>query len=398
MKNKRLGRKLLGFLLTLAMVIGLLPGVGLTAYAAGEKAYAAYDVTTDTNKTKSVDDLTALQVSFNDKKWYIIEDNSSSATRGTVTLLSADTTFGTKTFDDVNYSNKYSTSQVKTYLDDMTGAGGDFAGVADAIETVNLTINKYDSSDVYETVNGVKLYLLSTEEANSLPENVRKAGFTGGDCYYNEWWLRSPGIENSAACVDGNDGYVRDNGRTVPNVFGVRPALKLDLSKVVFDSTNNSFDLKPHEHDEMTFQAWHNSTSLPTEAGNYYLGCDVTLQGDYNNENPEYNNPTVWTVPSGTTNLCLNGHSISITDKWSRLEVPNGSTLNLYDDGETGTVIQTDQDSVVSMFNINGGQLNLYSGTLSGALTVYIDESGTFNMYGGNVQGSEGHHTSHQGA
>ena len=34
MKQKT-GRKLLSFLLTLAMVVGLLPGMGLTAYAAG---------------------------------------------------------------------------------------------------------------------------------------------------------------------------------------------------------------------------------------------------------------------------------------------------------------------------------------------------------------------------
>ena len=57
-KRKKTGRKLLAFLLTLAMVVGLMPGMSLTAYAAGEKAYAAYDVTTETNKTKSGNDLT----------------------------------------------------------------------------------------------------------------------------------------------------------------------------------------------------------------------------------------------------------------------------------------------------------------------------------------------------
>ena len=62
-----------------------------------------------------------------------------------------------------------------------------------------MTNNKYNSTDEYETVNGVKLYLLSTEEASSLPVNVRKAGFTGGNCYDNEWWLRSPGV------MDGNE-------------------------------------------------------------------------------------------------------------------------------------------------------------------------------------------------
>ncbi len=229
-------KQLIGILLTLVMVLGQMPGMSLTAYAAGEKAYAAYDVTTDTNKTKSGDNLTALQVTFNERQWYIIEDNSSSATSGTVTLLSADTTFGTKTFDNENYSNKYSTSQVKAYLDDMTKTGGAFADVAEAIETVNLTTNKYNSTEEYETVNGVKLYLLSTEEANSLPTNVLKAGFTGGDCSYNEWWLRSPGNGNYAALVYGDDGDVEDFGLSVRDAFGVRPALKLNLSSVIFSS------------------------------------------------------------------------------------------------------------------------------------------------------------------
>ncbi len=51
-------KQLIGILLTLVMVLGQMPGMSLTAYAAGEKAYAAYDVTTDTNKTKSGDALT----------------------------------------------------------------------------------------------------------------------------------------------------------------------------------------------------------------------------------------------------------------------------------------------------------------------------------------------------
>ena len=250
MKKKRF----LGILLTLVMLLGLMTGMSLTAYADNQKAYAAYDVTTETNKTKSGNDLTALQVTFNERQWYIIEDNSSSATSGTVTLLSADTTFGTKTFDDVNNSNKYSTSQVKTYLDSMTGTGGAFAGVAEAIETVNLTTNHYNSNHVYETVNNVKLYLLSTEEAKSLPENVLKAEFTGGDCNYNQWWLRSPGYHGDyAACVFGAFCYVEDGGGLLYLTLGVRPALKLNLSSVIFSSESKTFSLKLTEY-EVTYK------------------------------------------------------------------------------------------------------------------------------------------------
>ena len=269
-------KQLIGILLTLVMVLGQMPGISLTAYATGEKAYAAYDVTTETNKSKSGEDLTALQVTFNDRKWYIIEDKSSSATSGTVTLLSADTTFGTKTFDAERYSNKYSTSQVKAYLDSMTGTDGDFADVAGAIETVNMRTNQYNSTAEYETVNGVKLYLLSTEEANSLPENVLKAGFTEGDCYANQWWLRSPGGNaDGAAFVYGDFGYVYGNGYIVEFAFGVRPALQLNLESVIFES--NTFRLKPSHTHSFSY-----SVGTGTESNTVTATCTEGCTDNYN--------------------------------------------------------------------------------------------------------------------
>ena len=32
-----------------------------------------------------------------------------------------------------------------------------------------------------------------------------------------------------------------------------------------------------HTHDDITFEPWESTTSLPTTAGNYYLTDDVTL-------------------------------------------------------------------------------------------------------------------------
>ena len=193
MKKRKKGRALLSLVTALAMVFstlaGIVPGTSLTVYADSTQAYTDYLVTTDANENKSGDDLTALQVTFNDSKWYIIEDNSTSATSGTVTLLAADTSFGTMKFNST-YNNSYNASVIKSYLDNQTKAGGDFAAVAEAIETVNLTTYQYNSTNEYESVQGVKLYLLSTEEANSLPANVRMTSFDG----YNYWWLRSPGM------------------------------------------------------------------------------------------------------------------------------------------------------------------------------------------------------------
>ena len=71
-KKRKFGGKLLSFLLTLAMVVGLMPGMSLTVRAA-----------TDTY-TALKNNATVVQ--FNGYNWYIIEDNS---TEGTVTLQTA---------------------------------------------------------------------------------------------------------------------------------------------------------------------------------------------------------------------------------------------------------------------------------------------------------------------
>lgn len=48
------------------------------------------------------------------------------------------------------------------------------------------------------------------------------------------WWLRSPGGSvSSAAFVSGENGDVYVSGDLVVRVFGVRPALKLNLSSVI---------------------------------------------------------------------------------------------------------------------------------------------------------------------
>ena len=75
-------------------------------------------------------------VKFNNHDWYIIADDST-ATGGTVTLLAADTSFGTSKFHDS--SNAYSGSTVKSKLDVLTEEGGAFASVKNAIADTNLS-------------------------------------------------------------------------------------------------------------------------------------------------------------------------------------------------------------------------------------------------------------------
>ena len=217
-------KRVLGVLLALALVIGLLPEMNLTAYA-GTGAYSSLI-------PEGNDDATALAnkvVTFNGIEWYIIKDESQGESSGTVTLLAKDPISASKFHGS---SNSYDGSMVKEDLVRLLTAEGanSFKGVADAINPVTLTTHAYNSTTVVkETIENAKLWLLSISEAKDLPENVRKCSQNGGDG--NFWWLRSPGGDDDyAACVSGGDGYVGGYGRNVTSSCGVRPALQLNLS------------------------------------------------------------------------------------------------------------------------------------------------------------------------
>ena len=70
--KQKLGRKLLSFLLTLAMVLGLVPGMGLTAYAASyeniEITSAVFDATSVSTLIDSLDGFCKLS-SAEAKSW-----------------------------------------------------------------------------------------------------------------------------------------------------------------------------------------------------------------------------------------------------------------------------------------------------------------------------------------
>ena len=230
-------KKLMNILLGIALVMGLVPEMGFTVYANDTKAYAAYDVTTEANKTKSGNELKELQVSFNGIPWYIIKDDSIAADEGTVTLLAADTSFGTCAFDDTSSSSSYGSSTVKKRLDELTETGS-FKSMAKFIADTDLT-------DV--NVRGAKLFLLSFQEADTLPAEVKKTAFTGENCEQGEWWTRSKDTDMRAICIVGGTGggNIDNNSPNIANAYGVRPALRLDLSKVSFSEETREFSPDP---------------------------------------------------------------------------------------------------------------------------------------------------------
>lgn len=123
-------------------------------------------------------------------------------------------------------------------------------------------------------------------------------------------------------------------------------------------------DVKGHTHSTNT--EWKAADSLPDSAGSYYLTQPV---------------PGDWTVPTGEVNLCLNGQTIN-----GKITVGSGATLTLTDCSGNGKV----QGEVL----VNGGKLELYSGTITGGVQVGkkgadYQTGSSFTMYGGAITGNE---------
>lgn len=128
---------------------------------------------------------------------------------------------------------------------------------------------------------------------------------------------------------------------------------------------NSSTTVNGHEHDSAV-TAWNAADSLPDSAGSYYLTQSVSGN---------------WIVPTGEVTLCLNGQTIS-----GSITVGSGATLTLTDCSDSGRV----QGEVL----VNGGKLELYSGTITGGVQVGkkgadYQTGSSFTMYGGAITGNE---------
>ena len=160
-------------------------------------------------------------------------------------------------------------------------------------------------------------------------------------------------------------------------------------------------------HATITWTEWTNTNSLPNNEGSYYLTADVTIS-------------TTWTVPTGKTQLCLNGHTIKYensTAQGSVIKVPDEATLTITDcastpgkiTGGTGTDTNYSNTSPILSDSYFGGgifvegTLNLYGGNIEGNRIpsnnsprygggggIFVNGTNAcFNMYGGVVQDNE---------
>ena len=197
------------------------------------------------NGSESAAALTAKQVTFNGNTWYLTAYDE---TAGTATLFSAGQ-IGTSKFDAS--SSDYKGSAIEAYLNSLTAAGGSYSAVASAMVGVDL-------ADV--GVAGARLYRLSEEELNALPESIKRLSPT--DSGWKNYWLRTKGPNGWTGNPQAKNCYpaaltgspLVGEAAVTDSSKAVRPALKLNLARVNFDEDTKAFTLMTTAGRTVTFR------------------------------------------------------------------------------------------------------------------------------------------------
>ena len=137
-----------------------------------------------------------------------------------------------------------------------------------------------------------------------------------------------------------------------------------------------------YEHsDHGEYKEWSEGNSLPDIGGTYYLNTNVTLSGQ-------------WTVPSGETVLCLNGHNINLNGK--NISVDEDVSLVICDCSSKITPgwldeskhLWTPEEGAGESCDLTGGVIYGGKGSGDGGGAVYVDE-GSLTLAGGNLAGNQ---------
>ena len=143
-------------------------------------------------------------------------------------------------------------------------------------------------------------------------------------------------------------------------------------------------------HAQESWAQWTQTGSLPTDSGNWFLEQDVDLSG-------------TWLVEKDIK-LCLNGHSITQTNKTARvITVAPGATLTITDCGTTGIITGGTGILIYRGTASKGGaELILYGGTVTGNTqdstggVLYLQSAqegkagAAFTMHGGQLKDNAG--------
>ncbi len=267
MKQKM--KQCLGALLSIALILGLMPGMSMTAYADDDPPYAQHKNTTTV-------------ITFDDKPWYLIDYDAN-----TVTLLAKECVEASAYNSSGTFVDYSSNPTVKVVVDNWY--------------STNIT------AGAKAAVSGDGMFLLTTAQAQTIynenPDVLKCSRAT--DAAGNYWWLCSQGSGDiHAACVSCESGVVFASGFIVDSTLGVRPALKLNLSSVIFSSESKTFSLRPAGYD-VTITAGSNMTKTTDSGATSQTGVTDAITDVVYTANDGYYFPEDYSVTS------VNGISVT---------------------------------------------------------------------------------------
>ena len=233
-------KRILSILLTLCMMLCLTP-ISVFAEEVGAWGSAAIKLGADAlNKTVNTEIAPTVYFGQNHENnpaaWRVIgyDGNGVTSAQGDITLFAA-YNMGWSKFGS---SAAYADSDLKTAIDAL--AEKLTSKETDAVQKQTLASGSYnrENTDCVSgtQVNNAVFWPLSTAEASAVNNDLRIADREHQYWASSYWWLRSPGAKNrDVASVDGFANIDHD-GIDISNIWGVRPAFKLNLNSVLFAS------------------------------------------------------------------------------------------------------------------------------------------------------------------
>ena len=270
-------------ILACAVLAGLLAGLNTA------NAGSVMNITSLTLYKDQAGNKNASTIYFgNNTQWRLLSTDAPTATTegAPAVLLLSDKVVENKSFDSSN--NQWNTSAIRAYLSGLeTGEGSDaknydalkngsFAKKTFSKGEYNAIVNtEHEAGNKDLTVSTDKLFLLCKEDTTSSkyfsvvglePPTIVATDADGNPV---SWWLRSPGEDNKACYINENGSLVETG---ITDELGLRPALNLDPSKILFLSAAAGDKSKSHVGVGTGF-------SLPTDYDGS-MGWKMTLQND----------------------------------------------------------------------------------------------------------------------
>ena len=233
-------KRILSILLTLCMMLCLTP-ISVFAEEVGAWGSAAIKLGADAlNKTVNTEIAPTVYFGQNHENnpaaWRVIgyDGNGVTSAQGDITLLAA-YNMGLSKFGS---SAAYADSDLKTAIDALAEKLTTEENAAVKKQTLASGSYNRENTDCVAgaQVDNAVFWPLSAAEASAVNNDLRIADREHQYWASSYWWLRSPGAKNrDVASVDGFANIDHD-GIDISNMWGVRPAFKLNLNSVLFAS------------------------------------------------------------------------------------------------------------------------------------------------------------------